>query len=202
MTVMVQERVLGSVQKQAHALVPKLVLASGQERVLGPVQPWAGPAPALAQPPVWAPRQARLLRWALQTTSVVQAPGLASVHWPLLVLVQPSVPLVQELALASAEGLELALVEEAVHPWAGPAPALGHPVWVPPQAHFPASAPQRTLKAQKRVLLPQELVPRVLDPLPQVHHPMPALGREWVLVLSMERELGLASAEGLGLARE
>ena len=28
------------------------------------------------------------------------------------------------------------------------------------------------------------------------------LGREWVLVLSMERELGLASAEGLGLAWE
>ena len=56
--------------------------------------------------------------------------------------------------------------------------------------------------AQKRVLLPQELVPQVRDPLPQVHHPVPVLGREWVLVLSMERELGLASAEGLGLAWE
>ena len=199
----VQEPVPASGQERVvRTLVPKLVLASGQERVLGPVQPWAGPAPALAQPPVWAPRQARLLRWALQTISMAQPPELASVHWPLLVLVQPSVPLVQEWALASAEGLELAWVEEAVQPWAGPASALGHPVWVPPQAHFPASAPQRTLMAQKRVLLPQELVPQVRDPLPQVHHPVPVLGQEWVLVLSTERELGLASAEGLGLAWE
>ena len=121
----VQERVLASGQERVRALVPKLVLASGQERVLGPVQPWAGPARA-----------------------------------------------------------------------------LGHPVWVPPQAHFPASAPQRTLTAQKRVVLPQELVPQVRDPLPQVHHPVPVLGREWVLVLSTERELRLASAEGLGLAWE
>ena len=33
-------------------------------------------------------------------------------------------------------------------------------------------------------------------------HPVPVLGREWVLVLSTERELRLASAEGLGLAWE
>ena len=122
--VRVQERVLALGQECVRTLVPKLVLALEQERVLGPLQQWAGPTPA-----------------------------------------------------------------------------LGHPVWVPPQAHFPASAPQRTLTAQKRVLLPQELVPQVRDPLPQVH-PVPALGREWVLVLSTERELGLASAEGLGLAWE
>ena len=46
------------------------------------------------------------------------------------------------------------------------------------------------------------LVPLVRDPLPQVHHPVPLLGREWVPVLSTERELRLASAEGLGLAWE
>ena len=33
-------------------------------------------------------------------------------------------------------------------------------------------------------------------------HPVPVSGREWVLVLSTERELRLASAEGLGLAWE